>query len=1002
MAVAGLALAGGAAPVLGQSVLDGFDPNANGMVQVVVVQPDGKILIGGNFTTLSPNGGAAVTRNFIARLNTDGTLDAAFNPNADAAIDAIAVQADGKILVGGGFTSVGGEVRNHIARLDAVTGLADSFDPNANNPITSIAVQSDGRILAGGYFNGSNSIGGQTRNHIARLDPATGLADSFDPNANDLVLAITVETDGKILVGGYFNGPNSIGGQTRNRIARLDASTGMADPFDPNADAEVFSIAVQADGKILAGGGFSHIGGQTRNAIARLDPATGLADSFDPSMNSIVFSIAVQADGKILAGGLFTSVGAQTRHHMARLDATTGMADSFDPNAGSYVVSVAVQPDGKILMGGPFLTLAPNGGAAVTRNHIARVETDGRLDWALDAMLGAKYIWATAVEPDGKILIAGAFTSVMGVERNNIARLNSDGTLDNTFDPNANDWIYSLAVQPDGKILAGGFFTSIGGQTRNHIARLDPATGGPDSFDPNANMVVYSLAVQADNKILVGGAFTNIGGQMRSRIARLDGTTGMADSFNPNAGGFLYPFVFAILVQADAKILIGGDFRFIGGQTRNHIARLDPITGLADAFDPNANATVGAIAVQADGKVLAGGDFHGANSIGGQMRNHIARLDAVTGAADSFDPNADSTVNSIVAEADGKIVAGGLFATIGGQPRNYIARLDGATGLADAFNPNPSFGVISVALLTDGKVLVGGAFTQSNSNPLARFNNDTAALQDLVVTRDTITWTRGGASSQFARVVFESSGDNVNYTFLGNGTVSGTNWTLNGLNLPTGVNFFTRARGYYRTGFRSGSQSISESVRNAFISTLPTVISAVSRKIHGGAGILDVNLPLTGTPGIECRSGGATNDYTMVVTFGGNVMVTGSPQAEITLGTGCVGNNGSCTGNVTVSGNVVTIPLTNIANAQRIHVRINGVNSAAYSPSSDFTVPMSLLVGDTNANGMVNAADVAQTKARLGESVDGADFRSDLNASGNINAADAAIVKQHSGTSLPP
>src|SRR3979409_308146 len=127
-------LAGGAAAVRGQSALDGFDPNANGAVRVVVVQPDGKILIGGTFTTLSPNGGAAVTRNRIARLNPDGTLDAAFNPNANATVWSIAVQADGKILVGGTFngaSSIGGQPRNHIARLDPTTGSADSFDPNA-------------------------------------------------------------------------------------------------------------------------------------------------------------------------------------------------------------------------------------------------------------------------------------------------------------------------------------------------------------------------------------------------------------------------------------------------------------------------------------------------------------------------------------------------------------------------------------------------------------------------------------------------------------------------------------------------------------------------------------------------------------------------------------------------------------------------------------------------------------------------------------------------------
>ena len=109
-----------------------------------------------------------------------------------------------------------------------------------------------------------------------------------------------MQADGKILAGGFFT---SIGGQTRNRIARLDATTGLADSFDPNADNGLYSIAVQADGKILVGGPFSSIGGQTRNSIARLDATTGLADSFDPNPNGGVNAIAVQADGKILAGG---------------------------------------------------------------------------------------------------------------------------------------------------------------------------------------------------------------------------------------------------------------------------------------------------------------------------------------------------------------------------------------------------------------------------------------------------------------------------------------------------------------------------------------------------------------------------------------------------------------------------------------------------------------------------------------------------------------------------
>ncbi len=414
--VAGL-LAGGAAAGRGQSALDGFDPNANGIVRVVVVQPDGKILIGGDFTTVAPNGGAAVTRNLIARLNPDGTLDAAFDPNACCnSVWAIAVQADGKILVGGNFGTIGGQARHNLARLDATNGLADSWNPNANATVVSIAVQTNGMILAGGGFSttfGTPTIGGQTRNRIARLDAVTGAADSWNPNANGgVVNSIAVQADGKILAGGQFNtgfGTATIGGQTRNYIARLDATTGAADSFDPGANLDVYTIAVQADGKILVGGDFNDngigaisIGGQVRNRIARLDAVTGAADSFDPNANNIVRSIAVQSDGKILTGGSFasinlaSSIGGQPRNRVARLDAVTGLADSFDPNANVVVTSIAVQSDSKVLVGGFFTTLAPNGGAPVARNRIARLATpQPLLNIQLRANTNVVLSWAT-------------------------------------------------------------------------------------------------------------------------------------------------------------------------------------------------------------------------------------------------------------------------------------------------------------------------------------------------------------------------------------------------------------------------------------------------------------------------------------------------------------------------------------------------------------------------------------------------------------------------------
>jgi hypothetical protein len=171
-----------------------------------------------------------------------------------------------------------------------------------------------------------------------------------------------------------------------------------------------------------------------------------------------------------------------------------------------------------------------------------------------------------------------------------------------------------------------------------------------------------------------------------------------------------------------------------------------------------------------------------------------------------------------------------------------------------------------------------------------------------------------------------------------------------------------------------------------------------SATVGGGTGTFDIDLPLTGSPEIECRTTAGTNDYMMVVTFSGAVTINGTPQAQVTSGTGCVGSAGTCNGGtVAISANAVTIPLTNVANAQAINVTLFDVNG-----DGNVVIPMGVLNGDVNANRAVNAGDVALTKSRLGQLLDATNFRADVNANGGINATDVSIVKQNSGTSLPP
>ena len=200
-------------------------------------------------------------------------------------------------------------------------------------------------------------------------------------------------------------------------------------------------------------------------------------------------------------------------------------------------------------------------------------------------------------------------------------------------------------------------------------------------------------------------------------------------------------------------------------------------------------------------------------------------------------------------------------------------------------------------------------------------------------------------------------------------------------------------------GFNTATTTVS--TVELLAASAPTVTSAVSRKLHAGVPY-DINMPQSGPSGVEDRTTGGTNDYTLVITFSGNVTVTGNPQAAVTTGTGCVGTGGVCNGNtVTVSGATVTVPLTNITNAQVINVRLFGVNGASNAPATDFDFPMGFLIGDDNGNRTVNAADIALCKSQLGQTVTAANFRSDVNANGAINAADVALIKGHSGTSIP-
>ena len=534
----------------------------------------------------------------------------------------------------------------------------------------SIVVQSDGKIIIGGGFTTYN---GTTINRIARLNADGSLDATFDVGAgiNGSVTSVAIQSDGKILIGGDFSTYN---GTARNYIARLNANGSLDTAFNngtgPNNG--LYSIRIQSDGKILIGGTFTTYNGPSRLRIARLNADGTLDTSFTVGTSTgPVNSIAVQSNGKVLIGGEY-------RIAWLNADGSLDASVNVETGANGRVRSIAIQNNGKILIGGDFTSY--NGTA---RNSIVRANPDGYIDTTFTVGTGANsYINDIGVQSDGKIVIGGAFTSYNGTSRNYIARLNADGSLDTSFDvgTGASTTVNSIAIQSDGKILVGGFFTSYNGTARNYIARLN-ANGSLDTtftVGAGANAAVWSIAIQSDGKILIGGFFTTYNGTTRNRIARLN-ADGSIDTTFLNIGSGANNYVYSIRIQSNAKILIGGGFTTYNGTSRSRIARLNADGSLDTSFlniGTGANSDVNALAIQSDGKILIGGYF---TTYNGTARTYIARLNT-DGSLDTrfnIGTGANNTPRSIIVQTNGDIIIGGDFTRYNSIPVSYIVGVIG-------------------------------------------------------------------------------------------------------------------------------------------------------------------------------------------------------------------------------------------------------------------------------------------------------------------------------------
>ncbi|ACB74442.1 putative Ig domain-containing protein [Opitutus terrae] len=754
--------------VMGSTAADGFNPNVDGTVYAVVIQPDGKVLVAGNFTAIQPTGSSRpIPHANIVRLLPDGREDGTFNVNVNGQVSALILQPNGQIVIGGKFTSVAGVTRRRVARLNADGSLDATFDPNIEPrtadeggsltpEVTSLLLQSDGKLVVGGGFKAVQPNGAATftlRNRLARFNSDGTLDAGFDPNANNMVLSLALEPDGQILVGGGFTTlqPNGAAATTaRKRIARLNVD-GTVDPtFDPQANNAVSAIQVLPGGNILIGGTFTGLtpngvtldasaGAMTR--LARLNADGTLVTSFSGFADGPVSVITLQPDGAILVGGSFTAVGNGSSSYVGRLLPNGVLDTTFLPGPNYAVYAIAVQSNGSVLLGGAFLTLRGQGRTSVVRNHLARVSFRGALDTDFRPDVNGR-VRSLIKLSNGQWLVGGTFTSIAGQTRNGVVLLNADGSIDPRFKADINGPVISAVQVSATQIIVGGSFTRINTVARPYLAKLNLADGSVDeAYSPAPNNQVNAMVLQGDGKLVIGGAFTTLSPfsttepVSRNCLARLnaDGSVDLAFKAQANDA------IVAMAAASDGQILIGGPFSTVVGSadtratTRYGLARLNADGALDTGFNPNVNGTVAAIVVQSDNKIVFGGAFAvlAPNSdTTATTRNNLARVEADGSVDKTYDPNLNGQVSTLALQADGKVVAGGRFSALkpngiaDGYERNYVARINTDGTLDQDFNLylDTTIGneVMGLAIAADNKIVVAGTFAQAGVNAVPR------------------------------------------------------------------------------------------------------------------------------------------------------------------------------------------------------------------------------------------------------------------------------------------
>ena len=393
------------------SVLDpsfNVGPGADNAVDALVLQADQRILVGGEFTTI---GGCS--NSFLARLNSDGSVDASFNPagQTDGAVQCLLQQPDRKVVGGGGFGRLLGHAQPALARLLENGSVDATFDAsatfNTNTYVWSLALQDDGRLLVGYQSSADNA------SHVVRVN-TNGTPDPTFVCTNQIngyVFALLPQADGSVLFGGNVYG---ITGSTNYSLFRLKADGRLDDTFDSGLDlSSVFCMVRQPGGQILVGGLLNRTGASHGVPLLRLNEDLQWDESFNtdhfdasPSfLGPAIYSLLPQPDGKLIVGGFFLEVGGYWRRHMVRLTPAGHVDGCFDPGLGladdaqpGPVRTMALQPDGRVLIGGVFAGVD----TAFGQCNLARLLPQSDCDLIRVYLKGGDQAFAAATFPPGR------------------------------------------------------------------------------------------------------------------------------------------------------------------------------------------------------------------------------------------------------------------------------------------------------------------------------------------------------------------------------------------------------------------------------------------------------------------------------------------------------------------------------------------------------------------------------------------------------------------------